>query len=123
MSLKEQIRQKRIEQGMLPESCHIIKMQASTLQLEASSGKWWVLPWHHLVGCYLEGESEPETLRLTFVGYEAVVRGVNLYGLLQDIAKQRLASLRTAPKEYLRATGREAFVLEIEVCSSEGAIG
>lgn len=119
MSLKEQIRQKRIEQGMLPESCRTVKMQASTLQLEASSGKGWVLPWHHLVGCHFEGEGEHETLQLNFMGYEVVIRGVNLRELTEDIAQQRLASLRTAPKEYLRAVGGEAFVLEIEVSSRE----
>lgn len=123
MSLKEQIRQKRIEQGMLPESCRTVKMQASTLQLEASSGKGWVLPWHHLVGCHLEEEGGRETLRLTFMGYEAVVRGVNLRELIEDIAQQHLASLRTAPQQYLRATGREAFILEIEVRSREEVFG
>lgn len=123
-SLKEQIRQRKIELGGPPEGCATYTTAgASTLRLEASSGETWVLPWHHFIVCRLDDENEREALRLTFVGYEVVVRGVNLEPVAAAIARQSLVALRTAQEKYARAENEAVLVFDIVVRSREGAIG
>lgn len=89
----------------------------SSLIVTIWAGESWVLPWAQILNTRLEDKR----IELKFGDCLVIVIGVNLRGLLDDIAAHRLVALRELPPEYRQnlATS-EIFISRIEVRPTAG---
>jgi len=81
----------------------------------------WAMPWTH----YMEAQFEPaapsgaDSIRLVFGKREVTLRGRNLAGLMEPIARQSLAEVREKPESNMTPADVESgapVVWEIRVC-------
>jgi hypothetical protein len=114
-SLKEAIAQKRAEEEILRNPLCSSTEQVSALFVETSNRETWLLPWNHFIFGHHQEAGERERLVLTFVAHEVAVSGLNLGTLVPEVAHQRLEILRTAPGKYLKSSGKELFIEQIQV--------
>jgi hypothetical protein len=116
-SLKEAIAQRHTEEGITRNPLYSSTEQVSALFVETSNGEIWLLPWNHFVFGRHQEADERERLVLTFVAHEVVLSGLNLDALIPDVANLRLERLRAAPVKYLKSSGNEPFIEQIQVRS------
>ena len=115
MSLREQVESRRAAEGPASNPFYSTTDRATILRVEVAGGEIWMLPWHHFIIGRHAPAGAGERLVLTFVAHEITLRGVNLAGLIPEIADQRLESLRTAPGKYLKSSGNEPAFEQIQV--------
>ena len=114
-TLKDAILQRRMGESDSGHPCFSTGNEVSTLLVEASDGKNWLLPWHHFLHGCRQTVDGIERLVLTFATQEVVLQGVNLSFLAGEIAHLRLEGVRPAPDVYQRSAGVESFIERIEV--------
>lgn len=114
-TLRDQLGPRRAAEGPTSTPFYSTTDRATILRVEVAGGEIWMLPWHHFVIGRHAQAGEGERLVLTFVAHEITLRGLNLAGLIPDIAKQQLESLRTAPGKYLKSSGNEPAIEQIQV--------
>jgi hypothetical protein len=114
-SLKEAIAQWHAEEEISRNPLYSSTEQVSALFVETSGGEIWLLPWNHFVFGRHQEAGECERLVLTFVAHEVTMSGLNLGTLIPEVAHQRLHSLRAAPGKYLKSSGKEPFIEQIQV--------
>lgn len=89
----------------------------SSLIVTIWAGESWVLPWAQILNTRLEDKR----IELKFGDCLVIVAGVNLCGLLHDIAAQRLVALRELPPDYRQnLAASEIFISRIEVRPAAG---
>jgi len=119
-SLKEALLEQRSsEKWASQSSLYSTKEDATSLLVEASGDKIWLLPWNHFILAHHQDEGECERLVLTFVANEVTISGLNLGILIPEIAHQRLENVRAAPGKYLKSSEKEPFIEKIQVHSLE----
>lgn len=115
-SLRAAVEHQRAQNGDSGSPFYAINDDVTTLRVETSGGEVWMLPWHHFIfGRHVFGDYE--RLILTFVAHEVALRGVNLVALIPEVANQRIAWLRAAPRKYLRGAKTEPAIDDIQVRS------
>jgi hypothetical protein len=116
-SLKEAVEQRRAEEGASRNPLYSSKERVTVLFVETSGGETWLLPWNHFVFGRHQEAGERERLVLTFVGHEVAMSGLNLGAIVPEVVHQRLERLRAAPVKYLKSSGNEPFIEQIQVRS------
>src|ERR1700690_3041571 len=115
LTRKEEIASRRIleSDGLNPP--HSSKEHATSLLVETPDGETWLLPWSHFVFGRHKEVGERERLVLTFVAHEVVLNGLNLGTIIPEVVNQRIIRLRAAPGKYLKTSGTEAFIEQVQV--------
>jgi len=104
---KDQTTHDRTE-GTLPD-CWQRESQPACLRLELPSGETYVLPYSHfLAASFRPGKNAPETLSITFSGYQVEINGHGLRGLLLTLEELAVKWVRAAPERYCSAIGGES---------------
>ena len=116
-SLRAQLGPRRAGEGHTSSPFYSTTDHATILCVEPAGGEIWMLPWHHFVIGRHAQAGACERLVLTFVAHEITLLGLNLAGLIAEIANQRLDSLRTAPGKYLKSSGHDPAIEQIQVRS------
>ena len=97
-------------------SCVTGSAKTPALVIRTWSGETWVLPWSRFQSARYVGEDAGGHMVLSFTGHCVTVRGANLRGLLDDIAKFRVDCLRDLPPQYRSGAGAGApFIADIEI--------
>ena len=117
MTLKEEIASRRVAESEGLNPPHSSKEHATSLLVETPDGETWLLPWSHFVFGRHKEAGERERLVLTFVAHEVALSGLNLGAIITEVVHQRLERLRAAPGKYLKSSGNEAFIEQIQVRS------
>ena len=117
MTLKEEIASRRVVEldGLNPP--YASKEHATSLLVETPDGETWLLPWSHFVFGRHKEVGERERLVLTFVAHEVALSGLNLGAIIPEVVHQRLERLRAAPGKYLKSSGNQPFIAQIQVRS------
>jgi hypothetical protein len=115
MTLKEEIASRRVVEldGLNPP--YASKEHAISLLVETPDGETWLLPWSHFVFGRHKEVGERERLVLTFVAHEVALSGLNLGAIIPEVVHQRLERLCAAPGKYLKSSGNEAFIEQVQV--------
>jgi hypothetical protein len=80
------------------------------------SGETLVLPWSRFESARFVGAETDGQVVLSFAGHRVTVRGANLRGLLDEIAKFRVDCLRDLPPQYRSGAGAGApFIADIQI--------
>jgi hypothetical protein len=111
------LERRRAAQGGLRNPFYATADRPVELVVETTNGETWLLPWHHFVFGRHQEAGERERLVLTFVAHEVAMSGLNLGALITEVVDQRLARLRAAPGKYLKSSGEEPFIEQIQVRS------
>lgn len=98
--------------------CHVCAPQPPSMQVEASDGVRWILPWSHFCHGYHRATNMEESLVLMFAQHEVVLRGDNLGPLADAAAALRLESIRAWPETYRAAAASAPFIRQILVRDS-----
>ena len=117
MTLKEEIASRRVVESDGLNPLHSSNEHATALLVETPDGETWLLPWSHFVFGRHKEVGERERLVLTFVAHEVALNGLNLGAIIPEVVHQRLERLRAAPGKYLKSSGNEAFIEQIQVRS------
>ena len=117
MTLKEEIASRRVVESDGLNPPYASKEHATSLLVETPDGETWLLPWRHFVFGRHQKVGERERLVLTFVAHEVALSGLNLGAIIPEVVHQRLERLRAAPGKYLKSSGNEAFIEQIQVRS------
>jgi hypothetical protein len=111
------LERRRAAQGDLRNPFYATADRPVELVVETTNGETWLLPWHHFVFGRHQEAGERERLVLTFVAHEVAISGSNLGALITEVVDQRLARLRAAPGKYLKSSGEEPFIEQVQVRS------
>ncbi|PTY02022.1 hypothetical protein DB347_25015 [Opitutaceae bacterium EW11] len=95
--------------------CYGLKPGAAVLDVSASDGDEWQLPWQQFTSARHGKEGEQECSWLTFVSHAVSVRGHRFAALREAIRESCLAMLRVAPTKYERAASEELFISALHV--------
>ena len=122
-SLRDELERRRAEGSDLQGVFSSTANRPAGLIVETTAGETWMLSWHHFIFGRHQEADEYERLVLTFVAHEVELRGLNLRSLLTEIVHERLGSLRAAPGKYLKSSGDEPAIEQIQVRHLAEAIG
>lgn len=115
--LQADLERRRAELGEIRNPFYATADHPVELVVETTNGETWLLPWHHFVFGRHQEVGECERLLFTFVAHEVAMSGLNLGALITEVVDQRLARLRAAPGKYLKSSGKEPFIEQIQVRS------
>lgn len=113
-SLHDEVRQRRAAE--LPVESTNVQEPGPTLIVCPWQGGCWILPWAQFVAARFDPEGGGRRLEIFFANYRVIATGENLVGLLEDLAAQRVGSLRALPESYRsQAADGAPFLSGIEV--------
>jgi hypothetical protein len=98
--------QRRAQREYLASPCYIEMTGAISLQVEASNGTAWVLPWNEFVAAKFFRDGLTEKLCLSFRGHEVIIHGFDLQCLCPIIAAKKLAALCPVKKDFIPVPGQ-----------------
>lgn len=118
-SLHTSILQRRVEEGApISRGCVVTGPSQAALIINTWSAGRWVLPWSYFLGAHHHEDDQSERLVLRFAHAEVRVEGDHLASVVDDLAAQRVESLRDLPERFraeLRAD--EPFIRRLVVRS------
>ncbi len=116
MSLRQIIEQRRAEDtAPRTHACYSLTPNATVLEVTASDGEYWQLPWQQFTSARHGKEGEHDASVLTFLTHVVELRGFHFAPLREAIRERRLAFLRVAPTKYCKAAEGDLFIEVLHV--------